>query len=254
MILYFSATGNSRYAAERISGDEEWISLGELLKNGQFSLSPAPGERLVLIVPVYYWGIPAAVETFLRQVKLTADGKNRYVAAILTCGGSTGNAGKVLARAMEKAGIAPDALFSAVMPDNFAPGYPLADRQEAIAILNRAETEFSYIREQLEKKARGDFDFHKGNCPALQTAILHPLYHLSRRTALFHSTDSCIGCGLCQAVCPENAVKLGNGRPVWVKSKCSQCLACLNRCPAHAIAFGPVSLKHGQYVNPYVKW
>ena len=44
----------------------------------------------------------------------------------------------------------------------------------------------------------------------------------------------------------------GNGKPVWVKEKCTQCLGCIHRCPQYAITFGRGTAKNGQYRNPHI--
>ena len=50
-------------------------------------------------------------------------------------------------------------------------------------------------------------------------------------------TDSCIGCGKCEKLCPLNNISMENGRPVW-QGNCTQCMACICRCPAEAIEYG----------------
>ena len=59
--------------------------------------------------------------------------------------------------------------------------------------------------------------------------------------------------GLCQKICPAQAIRLENRKPVWVKEKCILCLGCLHRCPRFAIQYGKHTQAHGQYVNPHVK-
>lgn len=60
----------------------------------------------------------------------------------------------------------------------------------------------------------------------------------------------CTGCGMCARSCPEAAIELVDGKPVWKKEKCAQCLACINRCPARAIQYGEKTKKQGRYVHP----
>ena len=89
MILYFTGTGNAKYIAEKIAnvtGDETKNIVAYTRDNEKLSL--ADGERLVLVSPVYYWGIPESVKEFLKTLKTAG----RYFAIVLECGGSTGNA------------------------------------------------------------------------------------------------------------------------------------------------------------------
>ncbi len=49
--------------------------------------------------------------------------------------------------------------------------------------------------------------------------------------------SQCIGCGICEDVCVEGALKLGKNEiyPIWDKSKCIWCLTCEKECPTSAI-------------------
>ena len=62
MILYFSGTGNSRYAAELIQQvtADEMVCLNELIKTGQ-KREFANGRPLVIVAPTYAWRLPRLV-------------------------------------------------------------------------------------------------------------------------------------------------------------------------------------------------
>ncbi|MBA4369389.1 MAG: hypothetical protein C0403_17325 [Desulfobacterium sp.] len=47
--------------------------------------------------------------------------------------------------------------------------------------------------------------------------------------------DSCIGCGICESVCTEGAVKLDNGKAMINQSLCRACNLCVLKCPEKAI-------------------
>ena len=72
-------------------------------------------------------------------------------------------------------------------------------------------------------------------------------------TKPFVVTDHCIGCGLCQEICPCGAILISGGKPAWVKSKCVRCLGCLHRCPAQAIHWKTPEEDRGRYYNPRVE-
>jgi NAD-dependent dihydropyrimidine dehydrogenase PreA subunit len=44
-------------------------------------------------------------------------------------------------------------------------------------------------------------------------------------------------------------IRMDDGRPVWGKD-CTQCLACINRCPVHAIQYGKGTAQRGRYYHP----
>ena len=69
-------------------------------------------------------------------------------------------------------------------------------------------------------------------------------------TKKYHVTDKCTGCGLCAKNCPDHAIQMVDGRPVWTKKKCAKCTACINRCPVGAIEYGKGTEGRARYNNP----
>ena len=49
--------------------------------------------------------------------------------------------------------------------------------------------------------------------------------------------ENCTGCGICNDVCPEGAIKMTRDMayPESVSGKCNVCLTCLEECPFDAI-------------------
>ena len=73
MILYYSGTGNSEYAAKRIGGEigDEVLNLFEKLRDGDVSEMHSE-KPWVIVTPVYAWRIPRILREWMKKTKLTA--------------------------------------------------------------------------------------------------------------------------------------------------------------------------------------
>ena len=61
MILYFSATGTSKYVAEQIAKatSDKIVPLKELVRQETYSIAVPEGENFGVVMPTYWEGLPA---------------------------------------------------------------------------------------------------------------------------------------------------------------------------------------------------
>lgn len=251
MIFYFSATGNDLYVARRIAeatGDDT-ASIGECVQLDKSRFKLAQGEPIGFVIPTYFWGLPSIVESFLSGLELDMSGE-RYAYQVMTCGTVTGSAHTRLQKLLKAIGVNVQGRYTVKMVDTWTPLYDVSDAEANRRVSEAAEPQITRVIERISQRAVGAFDLCKG--PAFLSPMLRKEYEKKRSTSFFHVEDSCVGCGLCARVCPLSAIRLGNGKPVWVKGKCTMCLGCLHRCPKFAIQYGESTAKHGQFVNPNV--
>lgn len=249
MIFYFSATGNSRYAAERIaavSGDRT-ESIADRLRKGYFQCELKKDEQLGFVTPVYFQGLPDPVRTFLARLEVSTQGRI-YTWHVATCGRAGGAANRMLSEMLAKRGIYVNAFFAVRMPDTWTPVYDLSDRDAVRETLARAEKEIDRAAGHIAARDGGDFNRHKG-LPLL-SPVLSELYRRTLSTKRFTVQESCISCGICAAVCPSEVIRMKNMKPSWTEDSCAFCLGCLHSCPVFAIQYGKHTERHGQYRHP----
>lgn len=248
MIFYFSATGNSRYVADRVAAvtGEPCRSIAACRRARDLSFTPAEDEAVGILSPVYFWGLPTIVDEFLEQLRL--GGRPAYLWFAATYGTTTGQAGRFVAEQLKKKGLTLDARFSVKMPDTWTPMFDLSDAAKVRRIERAAEPQIDALIRHVQRRDRGDF--MRGKVPLCAVRLYYPHYEQMRRTAHLTVTDACVGCGLCAKGCPISAIELRDGAPVWVAERCVMCLACLHHCPKSAIQYGRRTAGHGQYVHP----
>ena len=146
MILYFSGTGNSRYAAELLSEqlNEELLDLGKRIKSGEKSPIFSTGPW-VFVSPTYGWQLPHIFEEYLRAVELLGDKRAYFV---LTCGSGIGGAGRYLAELCQAKGLIYRGTLEVVMPENYIALFPVPEEQEAEQIIQNVRDKLTRHREE----------------------------------------------------------------------------------------------------------
>ncbi len=246
MVLFFSATGNCKYVAARItrSIEQEMRSIVDCVRRDQYTFSD---DTIGIISPTYDWGLPSIVKEFLEKASFHTE----YLYFIATYGTTPGAAGYMAREAIHERKI--DAYYSVRMVDTWTPIFDLSTPEKIAKYTKTTEAEIERaicgIGERRTNRRMSP------RTPAFITKwIAAPIYNKRvRRTANFHVEDSCIGCGLCAKKCPVCAIEMRDDRPAWSKDKCVMCLGCLHRCPSFAIQYGKRTKRHGQYTNPNVK-
>jgi len=64
--------------------------------------------------------------------------------------------------------------------------------------------------------------------------------YLKNVTTLNLNADKCVGCGLCETVCPHGVFEIGEGKAHLAdKDACIECGACAINCPTKALSVNP---------------
>lgn len=247
MILYFSGTGNSEYAAKRIAravGDEA-VNLFDKIKKGDFS--PIYSEKsFIIVTPTYAWRIPHIVSEWLEKTELTG---NKNVYFVMTCGGEIGNAGKYLEALCAEKSLLYRGVAGIKMPENYVAMFSVPSRDEAMKTIENAESVIDGVIDIIKSGgnfAQSKISFAGKMYSGIVNSLFYPMFVHSKK---FYADDKCISCGKCVKLCPLENIKMENGRPVW-GDNCTHCMACICRCPKEAIEYGDISKGKPRYVCP----
>ena len=247
MIVYFSATGNTRFVAEelaRLLGDEA-IDLAPRIRAGDCA-EIRSDKALVVCSPVHVSGLPKFYADYLKKVAFSG---SPDVYGVFTDAGYSGIAGaqvKSIFRAKGKR-------FKGFAEFKF-PGIhitsvthkPIDDEEVARRILTSSERVPSVAR--VIQRGEG-FENHRiWLVEVALTTLLAPLLRfVGMSTRGFWVTDRCIACGKCEKLCPVVAIQMQSGRPTWIPSHCAHCMACVHNCPVEAIEYGKITQGKRRY-------
>lgn len=247
MILYFSGTGNSRYAAEFLAqalGDQAedvglWIKEG---RKGEFHAD----RPWVIVAPTYGWQLPHVLMEFLQTAEFSGSQMAYFV---MTCGGDIGNAAQSIQSLCRRKGLTYQGVLEVVMPENYIALFSAPEKAEAQAILRKA---LPTLNQGAVWIAEGKpFPEKRVTClDCLKSGLVNRVfYQFVIRAKPFYSTEACTGCGRCVELCPLNNIHLAERHPHW-GNRCTHCMACICGCPAEAVEYGRRSRGKVRYWCP----
>lgn len=247
MVLYFSGTGNSEYAAKKIGKEigSEVVNLFEKIRSHDYS-GLHSNSAWVVVVPTYAWRIPRIVQHWLENVKLTG---SQDIYFVMTCGGSIGNAGKYLKKLCSTMKMNYMGCMEIVMPENYIAMFTTPTQEKALETIRQSQKtidQAALLIKNSQKFPQPDISFMDKTNSGIVNDIFYPMFVHAKK---FYATDACISCGKCAKLCPLSNIRIESGKPVWGK-ECTHCMACICRCPSEAIEYGTHSKGLPRYVCP----
>ncbi len=246
MLYCFTGTGNSlataRQLTELLDDDCRIELMPDLLK--QHIIEPE-SNKIGLVFPVYAWSMPKLVKRFVRRLFIADDS---YVFAVYTSGGSPGATGMHLNKLLNQKKSGLNAGFNVTMPSNYTP-FGLLSEEKCKSVLSEAESKIEKIARLVNSQVNNHIERTRFFWPL--ASLINPMFmsQLNNQKSKFNVNASCCSCGMCEKVCPNENIRLENGKPSW-SGNCDLCLACLHWCPVAAIEYGRASRNGRRYHHP----
>ena len=287
MIFYFSGTGNTRWAAEQLAAatNERLLFIPDELQ-GDCTYTLHADERLGFCFPVHGWQSPHIVRQFISRLTITHQPSsiphqpssishhpssishhpssishhpsnishhpsNIYSYALCTCGDSTGLAMTMLAKELSAKGITLQSCQSLIMPESYVclpfmyTDTPEREREK----IEQAKVDLEKFIEVVVNRRSGYSQLTLGLTPWTFSHVIGAYFNRFMITDRKFTVDAdrCLHCGKCAQVCPVGDIEFSE-LPSWKSdSSCTCCLSCYHHCPVHAINYGRITRKRGQY-------
>lgn len=174
-----------------------------------------------------------------------------YFYMILTYGNRHGGAAELAKQLCEKCGVTVNYINVLLMVDNLLPGF---DMNEKKSIDKKIEEHIASIR--------SDIDHHRHMIAEVtdeDRAARRQFLARTKKTPpdawrhLIRVTYTCIGCGICEKVCPSSSIRVIDGRAAHTSGNCQTCLACVHACPQKAISLNiPEKNPNARYRNEHI--
>lgn len=250
IIYYFTGTGNSLAAAREIAAVLEDCDLVPVtsLRNTKDDIIPQ-AERVGIICPVYFSGLPLMVAGFAGRLDLS---HAQYTFSVVTYGGSGGSSALgQLNRILKERNRGLDAGFMVKMPGNYILMYTSPAGKKREKMLAMADSQIAGIAGAVSRceKRKLPSSFLANLVHSLAYPRFASRVHEDDRK--FTVSESCTSCGICSAICPAENIELVEGKPVW-KHRCELCCGCIHLCPVEAIQAGSGTVSRQRYRNPSV--
>ena len=242
MIFYFTGTGNSLYIAKQIEANP--ISIPQIIhKENQEYFADSIG----IVAPIYGHEVPQMVKEFFKKATFHTN----YFYMILTYGNRHGGAAELAQKLCEECGIHVNYINVIVMVDNWLPSFDMNEQkaidkhipQQLTSILSDIREKKNFISPVTDVDRAAHQQFLTGISKMPADAWQH----------LLRVTDACVGCGICEKVCPSASIYVVNGKAVHTPGNCQTCLACAHACPQKAIQLTiPEKNPNARYRNEHI--
>lgn len=249
VFVVFTGTGNTlkvaRDLAASLPEDTEIIRLSH--RNFPEEIV---ADRVVILYPVYCFGLPAMVDGWLGLVRFP---EKPLVYGVATYGGLLCAAGRMFKKRIAGRGFRFGGHFAVHMPGNCVSAYAIASSEKQRKMFEKEAAAAEKIAAIIGAgKIRG-VKTNLGPLGRLMSGKVYPSFmkDVHRSAKRYTVTSACTGCKLCTEVCPAGNIWMEEKRPVFGE-RCEACYACLHLCPVACIQDGSKTAFRTRYRQPDV--
>ena len=233
--IYFSGTGNSRYAAEVFCREYYKDAIAYTIEDDDVLKAVNSADLIVFSYPVQFSTVPKIMRDFVTNNKELW--RNKKIFVIATMGLFSGDGAGMLGRLLESYGAEVIGGLHLKMPDS------IADEKALKRPLKKNKELVIQAGQKIKECVR---QLKEGHPPLEGMGLLYRLagffgqrLYFGHKTKKYSSKlkidkEKCIGCGKCEKLCPmENIVIVG--QKAVSGDRCTMCYRCINKCPEQAI-------------------
>ena len=233
--IYFSGTGNSRYAVEYFVKKCDETAPVYSVEDADIAEYIKDSKDIVFAYPVQFSNIPKMLKDFIDQNHNLWDGKRIFV--IATMGLFSGDGAGILARRLQKYGAQIVGGLHLKMPDSIADEKALKRPQEKNReLVKSAEKKIEKaVQNMKDGKAPQEgigFFYHFAGLFGQRLYFYHKTQKYSNKVKI--DSQKCVGCGQCVKLCPMKNLRIVQ-RAAVAEDRCTMCYRCINTCPKQAI-------------------
>lgn len=250
--IYFSGTGNSKYCVCKFLEEYDSRCPAFSIEQDEAVAQMKNNREIVISYPVQFSNIPKILRDYIIANRQIWNEKRIFI--IATMGLFSGDGAGILARLLKKYGAVITGGLHLIMPDS------ISDEK---VLKRKYEKNLELIRNADAKIHKAVMQIKNGKPPREGLGIWsHAAGLFGQRLYFYRKTKSytdklnmnqkkCIGCGLCEKLCPMKNIRVVNGTAVS-GNKCTMCYRCISKCPQQAITLLGKKVIEQHDINKYL--